>query len=193
MFVSHGCKFPDDEESWFQKIKNKIEDFYWGLIPYETRPGRLWYRFKCWAWHRHSTVKPQYLSHTWCDRVELLPHVIFQVLSDFIEKERPDETIDWEADEDHSKAWAELQRIYKWWHETYIPWTETYIDKYHFEPIRFEKTEGSKFSRMAYESPEAQEKSRETSKAIYEEEEKMNKELVENCKKLIDLKDYLWT
>ena len=85
----------------------------------------LWYRFKCWAWHRYSTVRPRYLGHTWVDRCELLPHVIFEIISDFVENECSPGHIEWYSENSHKVTVNgkekfvrdELQDIYNWWHK----------------------------------------------------------------------------
>jgi len=90
-------------------------------------PSRLWYSFKCWAWKRFTTVKPRYLGHTWCDRCELLPHVMFEVLSHFIENECNPGDIEWYGEHgrrvtvngEERYVRDELQQIYDWWHKTY--------------------------------------------------------------------------
>lgn len=174
-------------------VFEKIRDFYWMIVPHDFRPGEIWYRFKCWIYHRYSTVKSRYLSHTWVDKDKLLVHTMFEILSKYIEDEKPDQIIDWSSNETSAEAWEELNRLYEWWHKTYIPWTETYMDKYSFEHIQFEKIEETGNYKMVHASEEARKKSHETVAQISAEEASMEEELVENCKKLIDLKDYLWT
>lgn len=66
---------------------DKLRNFYWRLIPYDWRPGQLLYRMKCFFFKRYTTVKPRYLPHTWCDRTAVLPHMMFEILSQFLEKE----------------------------------------------------------------------------------------------------------
>jgi hypothetical protein len=62
-------------------------------------------------------LKIQSLDKRWHDRDEILLHTTFQVLVDFIEKERPDRVIDWSSDEIHKHAWREMRALYKWWTE----------------------------------------------------------------------------
>lgn len=74
----------DDDLGWLDIVKS----VYWHAIPSDYRPGRLWYRLKCFVWYRYTTVKPKTLDfHTWCDRDHLLVHCMFQILVDFVEKE----------------------------------------------------------------------------------------------------------
>lgn len=41
-------------------LLTKIQYFYWDLIPYEYRPGELWYKFTCWLWKRYRTNKKSF-------------------------------------------------------------------------------------------------------------------------------------
>ena len=124
---------------------DKIKYAYWGAVPHHLRPGRLWYRFKCWIWHRYSTVKPRGLPHTWVDRTNLMPHMIFEILSDFIENECGEDCpVVWYGDE--SDEWTphtvevngekinvrdEMQDLYDWWHEDYLINKDTFHDEWH--------------------------------------------------------------
>jgi len=91
-------------------------------------PANLWYSFKCWAWKRHTTIKPRYLSHTWHDRCVILPHMMFEILSQFIEGEcGPDGHVEWYGENAHMITVAgeekyvrdEMQELYDWWHKKY--------------------------------------------------------------------------
>ena len=46
---------------------------------------------------------------------DILLHAAFQVLVDFIEKEKPQEIIDYNYDEKHKKLWLEISELYEWW------------------------------------------------------------------------------
>jgi hypothetical protein len=113
---------------------------YWSLIPYNYRPGRLWYQLKCWVWHRYSTVKPRNLPHTWVDRCVLMPHAIFEILSDFVEGEcGPDSPVEWYGDHPHLvevdgkqvNVHDELQDLYSWWHDDYLKNKDTLRDEWY--------------------------------------------------------------
>jgi hypothetical protein len=91
------------------------------------RPRELWYQFKCFAWHRYSTVRPRRLPHTWVDRSDLLPHLMFEVLSQFVENECSPGCVEWHCENSHKITRNgeeifvrdELQAIYDWWNVTY--------------------------------------------------------------------------
>jgi len=120
-------------------LKDKLQSAYWSAIPYHLRPGQLVYRFKCWAWHRYSTVKPRTLPHTWVDRCSLMPHMMFEILSDFIEKECDEDChVDWEAsghmvtvDGKEVNVRDEMQDLYDWWHQDYLENIDHIHDEWH--------------------------------------------------------------
>lgn len=105
-----------------------IQELYWDWVPYDWRPGQIWYRLTCWAWHRHTTVKPRYLGHTWCDRTELMPNMMFEILCQFVEKECSPGHVEWgdqwacnqiTIDGIEKNAMDEMKELIRWWHEDY--------------------------------------------------------------------------
>lgn len=106
---------------------NKIKHCYWHRWPYDWRPMQVWYRLKCFVWHRYTTVRPRYLGHTWCDKTELMPQIMFELLSQFIEQECSPGHVEWYGEGGH-KITAngvekyvrdEMQELYDWWHTVY--------------------------------------------------------------------------
>ena len=89
---------------------------------------------------RKHTLKICTLDNTWHDKDEVLLHAVFQILVNFIEKERV-EIVDWEDDAKHAHAWHEMQDLYKWWKEVrparVDPILELSDDK--VPPLRFER------------------------------------------------------
>jgi hypothetical protein len=165
----------DNDEEYYKSLKwwEKIRRVYWRIIPHHLRPGELWYQLKCFLWNRYTTVRPQYLGHAWCDRSELLPHVMFQILTDFVIKENggidivgtPLKThVDWFATDHHTEAWNEMVRLYKWWHNVYIPFFN----------------DGWKMISKSHDEYHAL-------------QDQIEGDLTKNMKKLVDIKDYLWT
>ena len=82
------------------------------LIPYSWRPKNIWYSLKCRFWHKYTTIKPRYLSNEWVDRDYLLVAVMFEVLSDFVEKEMRSA---WGQSLNISNR-EEMIDLYNWWH-----------------------------------------------------------------------------
>lgn len=113
----------DPPNSIWDWIKHK----YWNIISYDYRPFQLYYRIKCFLWHRYTTIKPRTLKyHTWCDRCTLLPHIMFEILSQYIEREA--ENIEWYGEYGHKInvdgkevfVRDEMQFLYDWWHKIYL-------------------------------------------------------------------------
>lgn len=157
-----------------------------------------WYWLKCYLWRKHNHVRIRTLPVTWSDRTEILPHAMFQVLSDFMEKEKPGERIDWSWNEEHAHVWKEMNELYEWWHNTYLPfdpWKAAPIPEDVEPNVRIKEMEdgrrltevlswGSQEHETAYKL--AWEKHREA-------EEDMERQLEENSIRLIRIRRYLWT
>lgn len=113
----------DIPKSFWTKIKYK----YWEIWPYNARPMTAWYNFKCWAWHRYSTIKCRNLPHTWSDRRELLLHMSFEILCQFIEKECSPGHVLWYGDGEHlvevngvmENVMDEMRELEWWWKQVY--------------------------------------------------------------------------
>jgi len=96
---------------------------YWHVVPYNWRPSQMWYRLKCFCWHRYTTIHPTTLPwHTWTDRSELLPHMMFQILTSFVDEECSPGWVDWEGsghtivvDGVEKNVRQEMQDLYDWW------------------------------------------------------------------------------
>jgi len=58
------------------------------------------------------------LDKGWHDKDEVLLHAAFQLLTDFVEGERPEKIVDWDFDGQHKVVWAEINSLYKWWTKT---------------------------------------------------------------------------
>jgi hypothetical protein len=48
----------------------------------------LWYKLICRFWHRYNVIICRSIPPTWIDRDELLLCAAFQILEDFVRKER---------------------------------------------------------------------------------------------------------
>jgi len=190
---------------------DRIRYTYWGLVPYDWRPKQIYYRFKCWIWKRYTTIKPRYLNfHTWCDRCELLPHAMFEILSKFIEEECSPGHIDWEGSghtvEVNGKQVnirEEMQCLYDWWHNTYnkeyeevhdILWKEAHKH----DPIREEKEieiHGETYYewKPEFKNKEDEEIWRCCVRACSKLEEIQNRDLEEKMTRLVKCRPYMWT
>lgn len=81
-----------------------MEDYYWDSRKYPIRYfifttisaffsryiNTPVYEMKCRIWNRYNQVTVKSLPPTWNDRDTLLEHACFQILTDFVDKERPE-------------------------------------------------------------------------------------------------------
>ena len=172
-------------------------------------PRELWYQVKCFAWKRYSTVRPRRLPHTWVDCSDLLPHVMFEVLSRFIENECSPGHIEWHCEHSHKSTRDgeevfvrdELQAIYDWWNITY---SKEYPKKQNelldrmvaFDPDRlFRETDNPNFMELAPEwnDPEAKESYDSASSEFIALEKRAEQERMEFMHRLVEVSQSMWT
>ena len=60
-------------------------------------------------------LKIKTLANNWQESDTMILHACFQILIDYVEKQKPREVIDWDASPGHKKAWSEIDSLYKWW------------------------------------------------------------------------------
>jgi len=182
-----------------------LRELYWKILPYDWRPGRVWYRIKCFCWHRYTTVKSRYLDHTWHDRCAILPETMFEILSQFIEREcEPEERIEWYGEYSHKigdkYVRDEMQELYDWWHQVYNKLYPGLCDRlweraFKHSPIRDWVDIGNDYTE--YKPEWATEKDEQIYKLYLDEikelEGRMNQELKDNLHRIIEIMPYLWT
>ena len=191
----------------------KIEDWYYTLVPYEFRPKNLFYNFKCWAWYRYRTIKPRTLpGQGWVDRDHLLYHSMFEILSQFIEKElKGYREEDWDyyyiEQEDRLIQFGPtlkdpyyIMDYLNRWFKFYLEKEEKLGDAWHnfcMEHQSHENTpiEGSDFLNFnfVWDSPENEAIGKTLFKRYCKKSEVLHKELEENLILLVRIKDFMWT
>lgn len=189
----------------------RLRSTYMSLVPYRLRPKQLWYRFKCWAWHRYSTVRVRALPHTWVDRCELMPQVMFQILSDFIEKECSPGHVEWYGEYSHTitvggkvvNVRDEMQNLYDWWHNDYLKNRDKCYDLYfdfcdkHMkrDEIEHESEEhGTLFEWVeVWDTPENEEIGEVMWEAARKREVQYVEELNTRLHRLVNVIPYMWT
>lgn len=172
----------------------KIQDLYWKIIPYDYRPGQIWYRFKCWAWKRYSTVKPRYLKHTWCDMDHLMAHTMFEILSTFIEEECSPGHVVWygeyahmvEVNGEQVNVRDEMQYLYDWWHKKYNGSYEKETDEIYEHTIDEPFVDDNGHLYMS-------DHNRALYKKASELEQEYEEQLEENLIRLLKIRPYMWT
>lgn len=187
---------------------NKFKQFYWSIVPHRLRPKELWYRFKCWAWYRYSTVKPKTLPNTWVDRCELLPHIMFQVLSDFLEKECGKNChVEWYGEHPHLvkvngkmvNVRDEMQDLYDWWHNDYLINRDHIYDAWHEHREKHVKDIFTPIERdlegwtTEYSKPEEEKESNRLFAEASAREEFYCLELKRRLHRVVNVIPYMWT
>ncbi len=190
---------------------DKIRYAYWKIIPHDWRPGQIWYRFKCFFWHRHTTVKPRYLHHTWCDRCELLPHMMFEILGQFIKDECSPGYVQWYGEDGHKitvngqekYVLDEMKDLVAWWNDGWNgEWEEVnaivWAEAHKHDPIsEWTECDGEE-SDMSYWDPKFQgtedgELWHVCMRAASKLERIMHKARDERLHRMIPLIPYMWT
>ena len=139
-------------------------------------------------------LKIHTLQRGWCDKDHIMLHAAFQLLVDFVEKEEPGETIDWNADPDHRQAWKEIRALYKWWTEARATRRDPLdAEGLKHPPLRWKTVAGSSFRQLVdYDKS----KYPEYEKAMKQHqvlERKWEAEDQKNLHRLVDIRGYLWT
>ena len=134
------------------------------------------------------------LKKGWCDRDNLLLYSSFQILVDFVEKEKPAEIVYWSSSQKHRHVWKEIKELYNWWTSTRPARIDPIDDKNLKRPaIKFKKITGTKlyslldYDRKKYASYDA------AIKKSWKLEKEWEKEDQKNLHRLINIRQYLWT
>jgi hypothetical protein len=130
----------------------------------------------------------------WCDSDHVLLHAAFQVLVDFIEKEKPNKTIDWKWNKEHQKAWKEMGELYHWWTKE-RPKRKSPIDdeKLKIPPLKFLNTPGSKYKTLDKPDKKKYAKYYKALEIDWKLEKKWYEEDTKNLHRLVNIRDFLWT
>lgn len=134
------------------------------------------------------------LQKGWSDKDHVMLHAAFQLLVDFMEQEKPNRIVDWNANSGHKHAWKEICALYKWWSQT-RPARRSPLDERSLKkpPMRWKKAPGSdnrqlvdydKKKYAAYDS---------TLRKHWRLEKKWDEEDQRNLHRLIDIRQFLWT
>ncbi len=181
---------------------------YYAMVPYEWRPGQIWYRTKCFWWHRYSTVKSRHLSHTWCDKTEAIPYTMFEQLERFVEDEcGPEGNVSWYHEfagkitvDGHEKfVRDEMDDLLTWWNYVYLK-----ADDHCWNLVKDVKSPSRMFVECEdmpgcseydpqFESEEVRDTYNKAYKAYSDYEQKMDKELQEHLHRLVNILRWLWT
>lgn len=150
-----------------------------------------WYWLKCRLWHRHNVVRIRTLPPTWNDRVDVLPHAMFQVLSDFINLECPYEHFDIENSH-HKAEWAEIREHYDWWHNVALKF-DAWHDWDSSKATPWENQFAPSDDGLTMTLAEPTEYERTQHAIIWQREADMEAELTRRLIRLVELRGMYWT
>jgi hypothetical protein len=139
-------------------------------------------------------IKITTLDKGWHDTDELLLHVVFQLLVDFMEKERPEKVTDWSCDQAHRKAWKDIKGLYKWWQNTRPNRKSPIEDKsIRRPPVVVKKVSGTNYREIIQPDRRKYSIYYQALKKHMKLEEKWYREDQLMLHKLIEVRKYLWT
>jgi len=139
-------------------------------------------------------LKINTLEKGWYDKNEVLLHAAFQLLIDFVEQEKPDKMVDWNANELHRKAWKEIKFLHSWWKKGRPTRKSPLEDKrVKHPPLKFEKIPGSDLRKMIDPDKKKYANYYHALEEHSKLEQKWEKEDQHNLHRLIDIREFLWT
>lgn len=138
-------------------------------------------------------LKLRGLADHWIDKDHLILYAAFQLLRDFVERERP-ERIAWNHDRRSAKAWREIRFLYRWWTEI-RPKRRDPLDAKGLKcpPLKHEPVPGKPYSRLL---PYEKTKYRPYLRALARQAA-LDKQWLEedqrNLHRLVEVRPFLWT
>ena len=198
----------------WQDIKNRTQNRYYDIVPYEWRPSQIFSSLKDNLWHKHTTVKPRSLGNNWCDIDHLMSHTMFELLSRFIEDECSPGHVRWygeggfdkfDFNGKHKYIMDELLDLYYWWNFVYLKeykeveeilWKE--IDKNQPDQLVVKTKIGYLYNPTWFNKRQDEIKDKLTIykicfKAMNKLEIRMEKDLNDRMKRLVDVRRVMWT
>lgn len=150
------------------------------------------YWIKCRLWYRYNVLKIKTLPPTWCDRDHLICHAMFQILDDFITKEKIDDIIDWDSDLEHRQARDKMTEIINWWKNIFLKfdaWEGIKVDFINNDEMFIKDPNRPGL----YEMKPFSDSDRTKLDLVNERERAIEEELEKKLRELLDIRKYLWT
>lgn len=149
----------------------------------------------------HNIQKVESLNRSYCDPREFLLHANFQVLKDYVEKEKALEIIDWDWNETHSAVGKEIRHLYYWWTVVYPNRPRPYGGVFQGRRFVEDEAENDPLGLGTVDIPGVSGKRMGAFTEEYHEytleqdalDEAQMKEEQEMLHRLIDIREYLWT
>ncbi|HEX05102.1 MAG TPA: hypothetical protein ENH10_08115 [Bacteroidetes bacterium] len=129
-----------------------------------------------------------------CDKDHIMLHAAFQLLVDFVEKEKPDQILDWNSDKAHKHAWKEIRDLYRWWTQR-RPARKSPLDdkKISTPPWRWKKVTGSDCRQLVDWDKKKYPEYDQALKKHWRLEKKWEEEDQHNFHRLVEIRGFLWT
>lgn len=149
------------------------------------------YWIKCRLWKRYNVLKIKSLPCTWTDRDHIMIHAMFQVLSDFIEKEDPDNHFH-PTESEFSKISNKMHDLLDWWKNVYLKFDA-------WEGIKLDCSFDDNMFIPCKDHPELYEmkpfskKDKKKMDLIQKREVDMAQELEKKLRELLDIRKFMWT
>lgn len=141
-----------------------------------------------------KVLKIHTLNKGWCDKDHVLLHAAFQLLVDFVEQEKPDQSIDWNWNPEHKQAWKEIRALYRWWTWTRPARKSSLCEKGLKKPsMRWKKIPGSDNRQLVGYDKKKYPEYEKALKKHWQLEKKWEEEDQRNLHRLVDIRKYLWT
>lgn len=165
---------------------------------------RLWHKIRYW---NHTTIRARTLPrHGPCDYREQLAHIMFEVLSRFIEEECSPGIRDWYSnpytvtiDGVEKNVRDEMQDLYNWWHEQFLKGYPAEEEKLwemaekHAPLANVRQENGKGVWEPVFESTEDKVAYNNIVHSISELEGNRELELQRRLQRLVNLRLYMWT
>lgn len=160
-------------------FKETIPDF-WTTVVYKVKAVKWYILHRIHPNHRYHIVKTS-LKPGYYDITYLMIYTLFSLLERFVEDERCFEVINWDATTHHYCVAGELKDLYYWW-KNVRPEYENEIDNL-YEKITVDH--------LSYKNITDEE--REIFRHIDILEERNRTTDIYMMKRLVSIKDYMWT
>lgn len=177
-----------------KRYKSRLENYLYSLttILYKIRSLISYFRYRFVV--KHHLIRTG-LRPGWWDTDTRMLYGMMALLAEFVEKEKPEDTIDWDYDSDHAKTRDEFTTIYKWWKEYPMRQEEIsdLLSKWH--DCKFGKEGIGKYSGdwVAKLNEPDTEEARKLFSDLSIAEEKLENDEQDMLTRLVKIRRYLWT
>jgi hypothetical protein len=170
----------ENQPYWYRLY---IKEFYYNQISARLWPNQKWLTKK--------------IPLTWCDKTHLIEILLFECIVHFVEEEKCFDIIEWNSSEDDKKAGEEIKYLYNWI-KNELPKKEKAQTDATDNWFKYSQKSGSSVhSRIKNECREPdpdykEEEQRRLLDLAINAEIDLVKEKIDICKRICEIKEYLW-